>query len=107
MFSCDIAGAVSRRLRSRPERLAPRGPRLRGPPWDEVAPHKNRLAVLDLAHKGRGCLDLDAACLATCAGAADRDELVSQIPDLRDLDVDLAEGLVEVSQHVADAGVSA
>ena len=30
-FSCDIARAVSRRLRSRRERLAPTGPRLRGP----------------------------------------------------------------------------
>ena len=29
-FSCDIARAVSRRLRSRRERLAPTGPRLRG-----------------------------------------------------------------------------
>ena len=30
-FSCDIARAVSRRLRSRRERLAPTAPRLRGP----------------------------------------------------------------------------
>src|SRR5687767_12750034 len=72
----------------------------------EVAPNRDRLAVLDLGHERQGRLGLGPAFPATVARAADRDEAVSQIPDLRDLDVDLAEGLVEVPEHLADAVVS-
>ncbi len=72
----------------------------------EIGPKQECLAILDLGHERQGRVGLDAACLTPCAGAADRDESVSQIPDLRHLDVDLAEGLVEVSEHLADSVVS-
>src|SRR6185295_10512350 len=71
----------------------------------EESPNRNRLAIPDLGHEGQGRLGLGAAFPAARAGAADCDESVSQIPDLRDLDVDLAEGVVEVSEHLADAVV--
>ena len=60
-FSCDIARAVSRRLRSRRERLAPTAPRLRGPHWslEELAARDLRVAELP---KIRGVRrDVDAA----------------------------------------------
>src|SRR5439155_8139769 len=72
----------------------------------EVGPNRNRPAIFDLGHEGQGRLGLGAAGLATCASAADCDESVSQIPDLRDLDLDLTEGLIEVSEHLADAVVT-
>ena len=52
--------------------------------WIEVGPDRDRLAVPDLGHEGQGRLRFDAAGLAACARAANRDEPVSQIPERLD-----------------------
>ncbi len=51
-------------------------------------------------------LDLRSALSATRAEAADRNDPVAKVSDLRVLGVDLGEGLEHVSQHLADALVS-
>src|SRR6266545_5480357 len=72
----------------------------------EVSPNPNRPAVLVLGYAAPGRLGLGATFVTTRTGAADRDESVSQVPDLRELDVGLGESLVQVSEHLADALVS-
>jgi hypothetical protein len=54
----------------------------------EVGPDRDRLAVPDLGYESQGRLHFDAAGFAAIARAADRDEPVSQVPELRNLDVD-------------------
>src|SRR5829696_721673 len=72
----------------------------------EVSPDPNRPAVLVVGYASPGRLGLGATFVTTRTGAADRDESVSQVPDLRELDVGLGESLVQVSEHLADALVS-
>src|SRR5215208_6432293 len=72
----------------------------------EEGPHQNRLAVPELDHERRGELELGATLLAAYVASADRDEAVPQIPDLRDVDLELVESFVEVSEQLADAVVS-
>ena len=56
----------------------------------EVRPQAERLPVLELSHEPDGRLDVGPGCPATSAVAADRYDSVSQIADLRDLDLDVA-----------------
>jgi hypothetical protein len=72
----------------------------------EVAPDPNRLAVLELDYGGKGRRGLDSALLTTRDPAADCDNSIAEIPDLRELDLELAESLVQVAKHLADAIVS-
>ena len=57
----------------------------------EVRPQAKRLPALELDHEPDGRLDLGPACPATSVVAADSYDSVSQIADLRDLDLDIAE----------------
>src|SRR5687767_3389212 len=57
-FSCDIARAVSRRLRSQRERLAPTARRLRGPrPHSGTCATSDELLVAKLADHPKGGID--------------------------------------------------
>jgi hypothetical protein len=46
------------------------------------------------------------AVLAPCADAADPDDSITQVPDLRVVEVDLGESLIHLTQHLTDAVVS-
>jgi hypothetical protein len=68
----------------------------------EVGQNPSRLAVLEIEQVGDGRLGLGSACRATCMEVADREYLISQVADLNDLNVELGESLVEVSDEMAD-----
>ena len=59
-FSCDIARAVSRSLRTRRERLAPTAPRLRGPPATPDKTLAHDAPVAESPHPGGARRDLDS-----------------------------------------------
>jgi hypothetical protein len=60
-------------------------------------------SVLDVGHGGERRLGHGPARLATGADAADCDDSVAEVPDLRVFDVDLVKNVVEVAEHLADA----
>jgi hypothetical protein len=69
----------------------------------EVGSNPTSLAVLELDHRAVRRFKFGLACSATRADAADCDRPVDKVPDLRIVGMKLREGLVQVSERVADA----
>jgi hypothetical protein len=86
-----------------PHRLLPQPGGFEGVFGIEVGPHPNRFAVLGLDQEGEWRLGLGATLLATRADAADPENAVAEVPNLRELDVDFDESRVQVSPQLADA----
>jgi hypothetical protein len=105
-FSCDIARAVSRRLRSRRERLAPtarrrRGLRLR---YGSCPTRRTYLAATGLLARApvpRGC-----RCRAVAAKAHGRDRNVSKVAHFNNLDFPVGEGAEPVFHPAAHSFVA-
>src|SRR5215217_7232776 len=72
----------------------------------EVGSNPNPLAVLELDHRAVRRFDLGLACRATPADDADPDRPVAKVQDLLVVGVKLREGLVQVSEPLANALVS-
>src|SRR5262249_49145699 len=69
----------------------------------EVVPKPNELAVLELDHSAVRRIDLGPAFLSTPAKTPDSNDSIAEVPDLRDRDVDLGEGRIQISNKLPKA----